>query len=413
VRHGARPPAGSRPPQLVAQRKGRRPRGKRPPAAAVAPSDRTPAVTPAVGRTRAAAGAPAFRKRTRAPGGRPGRRRLRWPLAGLLLAAFVGLLLAAMLARSPGGAAAGGSKASGPTANGPTASGPQAVGTKANGPTASGPQAVGTAASGTTAGRTAARGGTGTGTGTTEEAGAVAAAGVERLKVKVLSVWPHDPGAYTQGLVWDRGTLYESAGLYGSSSLRQVDPATGEVRRRRELPPGFFAEGLAKVGERLVQLTWKEGVAFIYDLRSFERVGEHRYEGEGWGLCNDGHRLVMSDGSDQLSFRDLVSFALLGRVDVRLDGRPAQQLNELECVDGAVYANVWTTDEILRIDPASGRVTGVVDAGGLLGADELSHADVLNGIAYDSVKKTFLITGKLWPKMFEVVFVPAGASPRG
>jgi glutamine cyclotransferase len=219
-------------------------------------------------------------------------------------------------------------------------------------------------------------------------------------------VRPHDPGAYTQGLVWDHGTLYESAGLYGSSSLRQVDPLTGDVRRRLDLPPGFFAEGLAQVGDRLVQLTWKEGVAFVYDSRTFERVGEHHYEGEGWGLCNDGSRLVMSDGSDRLSFRDPRTFALLGGVDVRLDGRPARQLNELECVGDAVYANVWMTDEILRIDPASGRVTAVVDAGGLLDATDLAHADVLNGIAYDAAKRTFLITGKLWSKLFEVVFVP-------
>ena len=236
-------------------------------------------------------------------------------------------------------------------------------------------------------------------------AGAPSTSRAERLRVKVLSVRPHDPSAYTQGLVWDHGTLYESAGLYGSSSLRQVDPLTGDVRRRLDLPPGFFAEGLAQVGNRLVQLTWKEGVAFVYDARTFERLGEHHYEGEGWGLCNDGSRLVMSDGSDRLSFRDPRTFALLGGVDVRLDGRPARQLNELECVGGAVYANVWMTDEILRIDPASGRVTAVVDAGSLLDAADLAHADVLNGIAYDAAKRTFLITGKLWPKLFEVVFV--------
>jgi glutamine cyclotransferase len=232
---------------------------------------------------------------------------------------------------------------------------------------------------------------------------------VERLRVKVLSVRPHDPTAYTQGLVWDHGTLYESAGLYGSSSLRQVDPRTGEVLRRLDVPPGFFAEGLAVVGERLIQLTWKEGVAFVYDRRKLERSGEHHYQGEGWGLCDDGRHLVMSDGSDRLSFRDRQTFELIGGVDVRLDGRPARQLNELECVGGAVYANVWMTDEILRIDPETGRVTAVIDAGGLLSAAERANADVLNGIAYDPVQKTFLLTGKLWPKLFEVTFVPAAA----
>jgi glutamine cyclotransferase len=239
-------------------------------------------------------------------------------------------------------------------------------------------------------------------------AGAPAAgAAAQRLSVKVISVRPHDPDAYIQGLVWDHGTLYESDGLYGRSSLREVNPKTGEVRRRLEVPAGFFAEGLAEVGNRLVQLTWKEGVAFVYDIRSFERVGEYSYQGEGWGLCNDGRRLVMSDGSDRLTFRDLKTFALLGGVDVRLNGQPVHRLNELECVDGAVWANVWQTDQILRIDPATGRVTAVVDAGGLLSAADLEHAEVLNGIAYDAAAKTFLITGKLWPKMFEVVFVPA------
>jgi glutaminyl-peptide cyclotransferase len=234
----------------------------------------------------------------------------------------------------------------------------------------------------------------------------------ERLRVKVLSVRPHDPTSYTQGLVWDHGTLYESAGLYGRSSLRQVDPRTGKVLRRVDLGPAFFAEGLALAGNRLLQLTWKEGVAFQYDARTFERTGEFHYEGEGWGLCDDGRRLVMSDGSDHLGFRDRQTFALLGGVDVRRDGRPATELNELECVDGAIYANVWRTDEILRIDPASGRTTAVIDASGLLEPSEQAQADVLNGIAYDPEKKIFYITGKLWPKMFEVVFVGSSSSPK-
>jgi glutaminyl-peptide cyclotransferase len=251
--------------------------------------------------------------------------------------------------------------------------------------------------------------GSGVGGDSSPAAGPGPTGSAERLRVKVLSVRPHDPAAYTQGLVWDHGTLYESAGLYGRSSLRQVDPRTGEVLRRLDVPPGFFAEGLAEVGNRLVQLTWKEGVAFQYDVRSFERIGEFSYQGEGWGLCDDGRRLVMSDGSGRLAFRDRRTFALLGGVDVRLDGRPATQLNELECVGGAVYANVWMTDQILRIDPTSGRVTAVIDAGGLLDAAEQAQADVLNGIAYDPEKKTFLITGKLWPKMFEVVFIPAAS----
>lgn len=230
---------------------------------------------------------------------------------------------------------------------------------------------------------------------------------VEHLVVKVLSVRPHDATAFTQGLVWDHGTLYESAGLYGRSSLREVDPKTGAVRRQVSVPQGFFAEGLAQVGQRLIQLTWKEGVAFVYDVRTFEHAGELHYEGEGWGLCYDGHRLVMSDGSDRLTFRDPHTFAVVGSVAVRQEGMPVHELNELECVDGAVWSNVWQTDEILRIDPQSGQVTAVVDARNLLSPEERTYADVLNGIAWDAVAKTFLITGKLWPKMFEVRFVPA------
>jgi len=231
--------------------------------------------------------------------------------------------------------------------------------------------------------------------------------GPQRLMVKVISTRPHDTSAYTQGLVWHEGQLYESAGLYGESSLRQVDPATGEVRRRVDLPPQYFAEGLAWVGDRLIQITWQEGVALVYRVSDFQKVGELRYTGEGWGLCHDGARLVMSDGSDRLTFRDPETFAAVGEVRVRMVGAPVGQLNELECVDGAVYANIYQTEDIVRVDPATGEVTAVIDASGLLAAaDYQAGAEVLNGIAWMPETKRFLITGKRWPLMFEVELVP-------
>jgi len=228
----------------------------------------------------------------------------------------------------------------------------------------------------------------------------------ERLMVKIVSVRPHDPQAFTQGLFLQSGSLFESTGLYGSSSLREVDPRTGKVKRKVGVPQEFFAEGLALVDGRLIQLTWQNQKALVYGLADFKRAGELPYQGEGWGLCWDGRRLIMTDGSDRLTFRDPKTFAVLGEVRVTLADRPVNELNELECVDGTVYANVWQTDDILRIDPASGKVTAVVDASGLLTPAERQNTDVLNGIAWDPEKKTFLITGKLWPKMFEVTFVP-------
>jgi len=229
----------------------------------------------------------------------------------------------------------------------------------------------------------------------------------ERLTVKVLSVRPHDPEAFTQGLLIDHGSLYESTGLNGKSSLREVDPRTGAVKRQVSVPQQYFAEGLALVGDRLIQLTWQSQKALVYNRVDFKPAGELRYDGEGWGLCWDGARLVMSDGSDHLTFRDPRTFAVLSTLKVTVAGQPAYQLNELECVDGVIYANVWQTDDILRIDPKDGRVTAVIDAAGLLTREERLKTDVLNGIAWDPATRSFLITGKLWPKMFQVQFVPA------
>ena len=228
---------------------------------------------------------------------------------------------------------------------------------------------------------------------------------VRTLRVDVVRELPHDTSAYTQGLLWWEGRLYESTGRYGESTLRRLDPATGVVEQRVAVPPAFFGEGLAQIGDRLIMLTWMAERAIVYDLRTFDTVRTFRYAGEGWGLCHDGDRLVMSNGSDTLTFRDAETFEPIGEVRVTLRGRPQEQLNELECVDGAVYANVWQEDDIVRIDPSSGRVTHQIDAAGLLSPREARSVDVLNGIAYEPEAGTFYITGKWWPKMFEVRFV--------
>ena len=230
---------------------------------------------------------------------------------------------------------------------------------------------------------------------------------VEQLVVKVLEVYPHDPTAYTQGLVWDGGVLYEGTGLYGKSTLRRVDPESGLVLDKKTLDHNFFGEGLALVRDRLVQLTWKAGVAFVYELGTLEVVDEYGYNGEGWGLAFDGRdRLVMCDGSSRLTYRDPEDFRWLSTLEVTLRGEPLTLLNELEFAEGELYANIWQQEKIVRIDPESGRVTAEIDARGLLDARESAMVDVLNGIAYDPLSKTFLLTGKFWPKRFRVVFVP-------
>jgi glutamine cyclotransferase len=226
-----------------------------------------------------------------------------------------------------------------------------------------------------------------------------------RLHVSVVARRAHDRGSFTEGLVYASGHLYESAGLYGQSTLREVAPSSGTVLRSVALDPKYFGEGLALVGDRLIQLTWREHTALVYSASDFKPSGTFTYTTEGWGLCDDGARLVMSDGTDILTFRDRTTFAAIGHVTVTNDGAPLTQINELECVDGAVYANVWQTNMIVRIDPSSGRVVAVIDASGLLTADEARGADVLNGIAYDSSTGDFWITGKNWPTLFVVRFV--------
>jgi len=229
----------------------------------------------------------------------------------------------------------------------------------------------------------------------------------EMLRVKALAEIPHDPTAYTQGLLWHEGLIYESTGRYGRSDVRRVDPSTGQVLLRRKLDASLFGEGLALAGDRLVQLTWKAGLATVYDLASLEPIDQWTYDGEGWGLAFDGERLILSDGTAVLRFYDPQDFHLISDVTVTLHGKPQAMLNELEWVDGALYANVYGEDWIARIDPATGAVTATIDASGLVSlTDRLRGAEVLNGIAWDPVAKTFWITGKYWPKMFQVVFEP-------
>jgi len=231
----------------------------------------------------------------------------------------------------------------------------------------------------------------------------------ENLHPEIVRELPHDPTAFTQGLEISDGTLFESTGLVGRSWVRSTSLGTGAQLAHSDLARPMFGEGITVAGDTVWQITWKDGVAIARDRNTLAQQRQVEYDGEGWGLCTQADRLVMSNGSDTLTFRDPVTFEATGSVDVTLDGRPVDQLNELECAsDGFVYANVWQTDRILRIDPATGVVVGRIDAGNLkdaLPAGERGGIDVLNGIAQIPGTDRFLVTGKLWPRMFEVRFV--------
>lgn len=225
--------------------------------------------------------------------------------------------------------------------------------------------------------------------------------------IRIVNVTPHDPKAFTQGLVFSKGFLYESTGLRGQSTLRRVDLKTGKVLQSHSLAPHHFAEGLTLWKDRLIQLTWQSEIGFVYDSRTFAKEGEFSYEGEGWGITHNGHSLIMSDGTPVLRFLDPTTFELTRSLEVKDDGIPVPGLNELEFVKGEILANIWGKDWIARIDPDSGQVLGWIDASPLRNAlGPVQGIDALNGIAHDPDTDRLFITGKLWPSLFEIQVLP-------
>ena len=220
---------------------------------------------------------------------------------------------------------------------------------------------------------------------------------------QIVSIYPHDSNAFTQGLILSNGQLLESTGQEGASSLRRVELDTGKVLKKVDVPSPYFAEGIALLNGKIYQLTWQHQVGFIYDAQTFDRVGQFSYQGEGWGLTTDGQSLILSDGTNRIRFIDPSGFRVTRTITV-LDGKtPINDLNELEYVRGEIYANVWHDNRIATIDPQSGRVTSWLDLQGLMPEGELQDPEaVLNGIAYDQANDRLIVTGKLWPRLFEI-----------
>lgn len=232
--------------------------------------------------------------------------------------------------------------------------------------------------------------------------------------VKVLATTPHDPLAFTQGLAIEDGTLYESTGRRGESTLRRVDLKTGCVEQMIRLPDDVFGEGIAVWQDRIIQLTWDSHIGYVYNRKTFEKEAEFPVATEGWGLTEDGHRLIMSDGTAILRFLDPETFEEIGRIEVRDDQGPVMSLNELEFIRGEIWANVWQTDRIARIDPDSGRVRRWIDLADLLPPEgQTEEIDVLNGIAYDKGEEILYVTGKLWPELFEIEVVQGSSRQSG
>ena len=227
--------------------------------------------------------------------------------------------------------------------------------------------------------------------------------GVPVYGYEVVNTYPHDSQAFTQGFVFEDGQFLESTGLEHRSTLRRVEVETGKVLQKVDVPGYFFAEGLTLFGGKLYQLTWRGMKGFVYDPKTFEKTGEFKYEGEGWGLAHDADSLILSDGTDEIRFLDPNTYAVKRTISVTDAGRPVEELNELEYVRGEIYANVWHQNRVARIDPADGRVKGWIDLSGLLKPGEVTNEEaVLNGIAYDERGDRLFVTGKLWPKVFEI-----------
>jgi glutamine cyclotransferase len=235
-----------------------------------------------------------------------------------------------------------------------------------------------------------------------------AASGPQVYGYRIVNIYPHDPSAFTQGLIYEGGYLYEGTGLYGKSTLRKVEMKTGKVLKLLSLPAAYFGEGLTSWKGVLIQLTWREKKGFVYEKESFRLLREFSYANEGWGITHDGTHLIMSDGSASLHFLDPGTFTQVRKMEVRDRGTPVSGLNELEYVKGKLYANIWSTERIAIISPVTGRVEGWIDLTGLSASmGHFPKIDVLNGIAYDQDTDRLFITGKLWPKLFEIKLVPA------
>jgi glutamine cyclotransferase len=221
----------------------------------------------------------------------------------------------------------------------------------------------------------------------------------------VVRSYPHDPRAFTQGLLFRNGVFYEGTGMNGRSGIRKVKIETGEVLQAKPIGAEYFGEGITDWKGSLIEITWQSEIGFVYDINTFERTKTWNYKGEGWGLTQDGTRIIMSDGTSELRFLDPETLKETGRITVRDARGPVERLNELEYVKGEIFANVWTTDRIARISPKDGRVTGWIDLAGLLPLSERAGADVLNGIAYDAAGDRLFVTGKQWPRVFEIRLV--------